>query len=92
MVVREIGRGRFHLGRRETPMYGLQNLAKVWNDESGISSVDYALLLAFVASGIMLASNILGNAFENEMTETAGCIADTSGCSLYAFPPSIFPR
>ena len=72
-------------------MYGLQNLAKIWNDESG-SSVDYALLLAFVASGIMLASNILGNAVENEMTETAGCTADTSGCSLYAFPPSTFPR
>ena len=73
-------------------MNGLQILARLWNNESGISSVDYALLLAFVASGIILAANILGTTVENEMTETAGCIEDTSGCSLYAFPPSIFPR
>ncbi len=35
-------------------MYGLkQNLARLWNNESGISSVAYALLLAFVAVGII---------------------------------------
>ncbi len=33
-------------------MYGLQNLARLWNDESGISLVEYALLLAFIAAGI----------------------------------------
>ena len=27
-------------------------MTKLWNDESGISSVEYALLLAFVAGGI----------------------------------------
>ena len=41
-------------GGRETPLYGLkQNLARLWNNESGISSVAYALLLAFVAVGII---------------------------------------
>ena len=73
-------------------MYGRQNLAKFWNDDSGISSVDYALLLTVVAGGIILAADLLSIAVQNEMTETAGCIEDTSGCSLYAFPPSIFPR
>ena len=46
----------------------------LWNDESGISSVEYALLLAFVAAGIITAAELLSNAVENEMTETAGCI------------------
>ena len=56
-------------------MYGLkQNLARLWHDESGISSVEYALLLAFVAAGIITAAELLSNAVENEMTETASCI------------------
>ena len=56
-------------------MYGLkQNLARLWKDESGISSVEYALLLAFVAAGIITAAELLSNAVENEMTETASCI------------------
>jgi Flp pilus assembly pilin Flp len=55
-------------------------LGKLWTDESGISSVEYALLLAFVAAGIIVAAEALSNAVENEMTETAGCI-ETSGAS-----------
>ncbi len=47
---------------------------KLWNDESGISSVEYALPLAFVAAGIITAAELLSNAVENEMTETALCI------------------
>ncbi len=31
-------------------------LARLWSDESGISSVEYALLLAFIASGIIVAA------------------------------------
>ncbi len=33
-----------------------------------------ALLLAFVAAGIITAAELLSNAVENEMTDTAGCI------------------
>ncbi len=51
---------------------------KLWNDESGISSVEYALLLAFVAAGIITAAELLSNAVQNEMTETAGCIDGTN--------------
>jgi Flp pilus assembly pilin Flp len=55
-------------------------LAEIWNDESGISSVEYALLLAFVAAGIIVAAELLSNAVENEMTDTAACIEGTVNC------------
>ena len=53
-------------------------LTRLWNDESGISSVEYALLLAFVAAGIIVAADQLSNAVSNEMTQAAGCISGTS--------------
>ncbi len=58
-----------------------QFLAKLWNDESGISSVEYALLLAFVAAGIILGAETLSNAVEQEMFDAAQCIQQgSSGC------------
>ena len=64
--------------------YAMQKITtmilNLWNDESGISSVEYALLLAFVAAGIITAAELLSNAVENEMTETAGCIENGAGC------------
>jgi Flp pilus assembly pilin Flp len=57
-------------------------LAGLWRDQSGISSVEYALLLAFVAAGIITAAELLSNAVENEMTDTATCIeTGTTGCN-----------
>ena len=58
-------------------------ISKLWNNESGISSVEYALLLAFVAAGIIVAADSLSNAVSNEMEEAASCIEGTSsqtGC------------
>ena len=58
-----------------------QFLVRLWTDESGISSVEYALLLAFVAAGIITAAELLSNAVENEMTNTAKCIeGDSTAC------------
>ena len=54
-------------------------ISRLWNDESGISSVEYALLLAFVAAGIIVAADSLSNAVSNEMEEAASCIEGTSG-------------
>lgn len=57
-------------------------LVELWKDESGISSVEYALLLAFVAGGIILAAGELGNAVSDELEDAADCIsfgADTDG-------------
>ncbi len=55
-------------------------IMNLWNDESGISSVEYALLLAFVAAGIITAAELLSNAVENEMTNVADCI-ETNGAT-----------
>ena len=55
-------------------------ILNLWNDESGISSVEYALLLAFVAAGIITAAELLSNAVENEMEDTAACIENGAGC------------
>jgi len=54
-------------------------LVRLWTDESGISSVEYALLLAFVAAGIITAAELLSNAVENEMEDVAGCIENGGG-------------
>ncbi len=56
-------------------------LSNLWNDESGISSVEYALLLAFVAAGIIVAADSLSNAVSNEMKQAANCIEGTSGAA-----------
>jgi Flp pilus assembly pilin Flp len=56
-----------------------QFLVRLWADESGISSVEYALLLAFVAAGIITAAEMLSNAVENEMEDTATCIENSGG-------------
>ena len=53
-------------------------LSRFWQDDSGISSVEYALLLAFVAAGIIIAADQLSNAVSNEMVETAELL---DGCS-----------
>ena len=57
-------------------MDALQNLVRLWKDESGISSVEYALLLAFVAAGIIAAAGALSDAVQNEMTDTT-CLMET---------------
>jgi len=56
-------------------------LNEFWTDESAISSVEYALLLAFVAAGIITAAELLSNAVQNEMSDTAGCIEGTNDSS-----------
>ena len=55
-------------------------LSNLWNDESGISSVEYALLLAFVAAGIIAGAELLSDAVENEMIQTAACIDGSATC------------
>ncbi len=49
-------------------------LQQFLTDESGISSVEYALLLAFVAGGIILGADALSTAVEGEMLASADCI------------------
>ncbi len=53
-------------------------LARLWADESGISSVEYALLLAFIAAGIILGAEVLSEAVEGQLLEAATCISGGS--------------
>ena len=69
-------------------------LKNLWADETGISSVEYALLLAFVATGIIVAAGELSTAVQGEMTEAADCIANgTTGtlCNPPAPAPAPLP-
>ena len=49
-------------------------LRRLWKDESGISSVEYALLLAMIAAGIAVAAAALGDAVFNEINDAAACV------------------
>ena len=49
-------------------------LARLWNDESGVSAVEYVLLLALVGSALIAGASILGAAVGDELSETATCI------------------
>ena len=54
-------------------------LRRLLADESGISSVEYALLLAFIAGAILIAADQLATAVSNRMTESADCIETGGG-------------
>ncbi len=58
-----------------------QFLMRLWNDESGISSVEYVLLLALVGSAIILGASFLGQEVGLQLNETAQCIQDGTNCT-----------
>ena len=52
-------------------------------DESAVSSVEYALLLTFVAAGIIIGIESLSSAVQGNMEAAADCIdgtVDASAC------------
>ncbi len=54
---------------------------RLWKDESGISSVEYAMLLAMIAGGIVMAADMLSNATANQLSKTANLLdSDGSSC------------
>ena len=54
-------------------------LTSFWEDESGLTSVEYALLLAFVAAGIIVSVGTLSDAVEGELTSAGTCVS-TGNC------------
>ncbi len=50
----------------------------LWNDQSGASAAEYALILAIVGTGIALAAFGLGGAIGNAMNKSSNCIAAPS--------------
>ena len=55
-------------------------MTKLWQDESGISSVEYVLLLALIGSAIILGASFLGEEVGLQLDETAQCIQDGTNC------------
>ena len=52
-------------------------LNNIWADKKAISSVEYALLLAFIAAGIIASAELLSDAVSNEFGNAAKCIEGT---------------
>ena len=46
-------------------------LARLWIDARAITSVEYALLLAMVAGGIIMGAEFLSGAVSDQMSDTA---------------------
>ena len=55
-------------------------LKTFWADESGISSVEYALLLAFVAAGVALAAGNLGTAVTTAIDTACQSVNNNVAC------------
>lgn len=56
----------------------MNTLKTLWNDESGASAAEYALILAIVGTGIAAAAFALGDSISDAMTQAKTCI-DSSG-------------
>ena len=50
------------------------------SDDSGLSSVEYALLLAFIAGGVVLAVGPLATAVTNAFLAATNCLNAPLGC------------
>jgi Flp pilus assembly pilin Flp len=48
--------------------------ARLWCDKSGISSVEYGLLLSLLAGSIAMGANFLGDSVSNEITTIASVL------------------
>ena len=58
-----------------------KRLRGLWADESGISAVEYVLLLALIGGAIILGASELGIAVEGQLNDTAVCIdSDGTNC------------
>lgn len=49
----------------------------LWNDESGASAAEYALILAIVGTGIAVAAFTLGESITGAMGKASNCISRT---------------
>lgn len=58
-------------------------MRRLGRDRSGISSIEYALLLAFVGGGLVAAAHTLGTAVNDEMEAAAHCIDGNGGPCVF---------
>ncbi len=57
-------------------------LARLWNDESGVSAVEYVLMLALVGSALIIGASFLGQEVGLQLDETATCIQQGTNCVI----------
>jgi len=58
----------------------MSSLLAFFQDETGASAAEYALILAIVGAGIAVAAIALGGAISTAMNNAGNCITDTSTC------------
>ncbi len=56
-------------------------IKNLWNDESGASAAEYALILAIVGSAIAVAAIALGGSIANSMDTAANCITQQTSAA-----------
>ena len=54
-------------------------LRALWADESGVTAVEYVLLLALVGATLIVGAGELGVVVEDKLTTTAVCIGTDGG-------------
>ncbi len=54
-------------------------IKNLWNDNSGASAAEYALILAIVGTGIAAAAFALGGSISTAMGKAKNCIATSGG-------------
>lgn len=63
-------------------------LKALWQDDSGASAAEYALILAIVGTGIAGAAFQLGGAISGAMAKAKACIESTDGTCPAPTPPA----
>ena len=53
----------------------MKKLMKFFKDEDGVTSVEYAVMVAFIAAIVIVGAGLLGNATNQRLTNTASDIA-----------------
>jgi pilus assembly protein Flp/PilA len=56
-------------------------LAQFWREEDGAAAAEYALLLAIIAAGLVVAAGTLGTAISNAMDNASTCIDQGPNCT-----------
>jgi pilus assembly protein Flp/PilA len=60
----------------------MKTLMRLWNDDSGASAAEYALILAIVGTAIAAAAIFLGSTIATAVNDAATCIStDGSTCN-----------
>lgn len=62
----------------------MRKLTGIWTEAVGISSVEYAILLAMIAGGIVIAVDALSDIVEIQFIRKATCLRDST--SVYLDP------